>query len=103
MRYIARIVATISHPPGRPGRLAELSRKLRGNVFFVGLSEFVLRVVAVDGSRATWPMLARRYAVGTVSLAAAGIGFWWAWADPDRLAWHDRLSGTRMVRDPRAR
>ncbi len=69
----------------------------------LGMRPWRLRVVAVDGSRATWPMLARRYAVGTVSLAAAGIGFWWAWADPDRLAWHDRLSGTRMVRDPRAR
>ena len=42
--------------------------------------------------------LALRYLVGSVSLLAGGLGFWWAWVDRDRLAWHDRASGTRMVR-----
>ncbi|MDQ3160894.1 MAG: RDD family protein, partial [Pseudomonadota bacterium] len=28
-----------------------------------------------------------------------GIGFWWAFIDHDRLTWHDRLSGTRMLRN----
>jgi uncharacterized RDD family membrane protein YckC len=28
--------------------------------------------------------------------AAGGLGFWWAWIDRDRLAWHDRASGTRL-------
>jgi len=65
----------------------------------LGMRPWRLRVVAADGGPATWPALARRYAVGTVSLAAAGIGFWWAWVDRDRLTWHDRASGTRMVRD----
>jgi len=65
----------------------------------LGMRPWRLRVVAADGGPATWPALARRYAVGTVSVAAAGIGFWWAWVDRDRLTWHDRASGTRMVRD----
>ena len=30
-----------------------------------------------------------------------GAGFWWAWFDRDRLTWHDRMSGTRMVREPK--
>jgi len=52
---------------------------------------------APDGS-ALW----RRYAMGTLSLAAGGLGFWWAWIDRDRLTWHDRFSGTRLVRVPKA-
>lgn len=51
----------------------------------------------VPGSAALW----RRYAMGTLSLLAGGLGFWWAWVDRDRLTWHDRYSGTRLVREPR--
>jgi hypothetical protein len=27
-----------------------------------------------------------------LSAAPLGLGFAWAWFDPDRLTWHDRLS-----------
>jgi uncharacterized RDD family membrane protein YckC len=60
-------------------------------------------VVAPGGTKPTWKALLTRYAVGTVSLLAAGLGFWWAWLDRDRLTWHDRASGTRLVREPRKR
>jgi uncharacterized RDD family membrane protein YckC len=36
-----------------------------------------------------------------VASCSAGLGFWWAWIDRDRLAWHDRASGTRLVRRPK--
>ena len=58
-----------------------------------------LRVVAADGGRPTRKALLLRYAVGNVSLLLAGLGFWWAWVDRDRLTWHDRLSQTRIVRE----
>ena len=64
----------------------------------LGMRPWRLMLVAVDGQRPGWRALATRYAVGTVSLLAAGAGFWWAWIDRDRLAWHDRASGTRIVR-----
>jgi uncharacterized RDD family membrane protein YckC len=60
-----------------------------------------LRVIAADGSPATMHALLRRYAIGTLSLLLAGTGFWWAWLDRERLTWHDRASGTRMVREPK--
>lgn len=69
----------------------------------LGMRPWRLRVVAVDGGPPSWSALARRYAVGTLSLALAGMGFWWAWLDRDRLAWHDRASGTRLLRDANAR
>lgn len=67
----------------------------------LGMRPWRLRVVAVDGAQASVAALSRRYAIGTLSLLLAGAGFWWAWFDRERLTWHDRTSGTRMVRDPR--
>ena len=64
----------------------------------LGMRPWRLMLVAVDGQRPLWRALATRYAVGTVSLLAAGAGFWWAWIDRDALTWHDRASNTRMVR-----
>ncbi len=65
----------------------------------LGMRPWRLRVVAVDGGRPTRNALLLRYVVGNASLLLAGLGFWWAWLDRDRLTWHDRLSRTRMVRE----
>lgn len=68
----------------------------------LGMRPWRLRLVAEDGgSPAAWPKLWLRFAVGTLSLALVGLGLWWAWFDRDRLAWHDRASGTRLRREPR--
>jgi len=67
----------------------------------LGMRPWRLRVVGTDGGRPSWRALGLRYTVGTLSLLAAGLGFWWAWLDRDRLAWHDRASGTRLVRMPK--
>ena len=64
----------------------------------LGMRPWRIRVVAMDDAEPTRAALWTRYAVGTVSLLAAGLGFWWAWLDRDRLAWHDRMSRTRVVR-----
>lgn len=67
----------------------------------LGMRPWRLRVVAADGPRPTWRALWIRYAVGTLSLLLGGLGFWWAWIDRQRLTWHDRASGTRMIREPK--
>lgn len=64
----------------------------------LGMRPWKLKVIAADGGTATWRALWLRYAAGTVSLLLAGAGFWSAWIDPDGLAWHDRISGTRLGR-----
>jgi uncharacterized RDD family membrane protein YckC len=64
----------------------------------LGMRPWRLRVTDPSGALASWRALCIRYAVGTLSLLLAGIGFWWAWFDRDRLAWHDRASNTRMER-----
>ena len=67
----------------------------------LGMRPWRLKVVSTDAlppsSRALWI----RYAMGTLSLLLGGLGFWWAWFDRDKLTWHDRASGTRMVRLPK--
>mgnify|MGYP001014273160 CR=1 FL=1 len=67
----------------------------------LGMRPWRLKVVAADGAAPTRRALWKRFAMATLSTLPAGLGFWWAWLDRDRLAWHDRFSGTRMVRLPK--
>ncbi len=81
------------------GAYAVLSWRRGGQT--LGMRPWRLRVTDPQGAPAPVAALARRYAWGSVSLLLAGAGFWWAWIDRERLTWHDRLSGTRMVREPK--
>ena len=67
----------------------------------LGMRPWRLKLVAADGGAPGWRALWLRYAVGLLALLPAGLGFWWAWFDRDRLAWHDRASGTRLQRLPK--
>lgn len=67
----------------------------------LGMRPWRLRVVASGDAALSWRGAWLRYAVATLSLAAGGLGFWWAWFNRDRLTWHDRAAGTRMVHEPK--
>lgn len=67
----------------------------------LGMRPWRLRVVGPEGAAPTRKALWTRYAVGTLSLLLGGLGFWWAWIDREKRTWHDRASGTRMVRVPK--
>jgi uncharacterized RDD family membrane protein YckC len=64
----------------------------------LGMRPWRIRVVAADGGKPSRKTLILRYLVGHVSLLLAGLGFWWAWLDREKRTWHDRASGTRVVR-----
>jgi uncharacterized RDD family membrane protein YckC len=66
----------------------------------LGMAAWRLRIERADGARPRWADVAKRLAAATLSLLAAGLGWWWILVDPARLAWHDRLSGTRVVLTP---
>ena len=68
----------------------------------LGMRPWRLALTTADGAPASLRALWLRYAVGSLSLALGGLGFWWAWVDRDRLTWHDRASGTRLVRRARS-
>jgi uncharacterized RDD family membrane protein YckC len=68
----------------------------------LGMRAWKLRVVAADGRPPGWDRALLRFASALLSWAVLGLGFLWVLVDRERLAWHDRLSGTRLVvREPR--
>lgn len=81
------------------GAYAVLSWRRGGQT--LGMRPWRLHLVGEDGAVPPMRALWIRYAVGTVSLLAAGLGFWWAWIDRDRRTWHDRASRTRLQRRPK--
>ena len=67
----------------------------------LGMLAWRLRVERSDGTLLTWRDALLRLGGACVSLAALGLGYFWIWIDRDRLAWHDRWSGTRVVVTPK--
>jgi uncharacterized RDD family membrane protein YckC len=64
----------------------------------LGMRAWRIRVVRADGGALTWPLAAARFALGLVAAAPAGLGLWWSFLDSDKRGWHDRWTGTRVVR-----
>ena len=86
---------------GVAGLYATVSWRRGGQT--LGMRPWRVRLVNAEApdTPPSWRALWLRYLVGTLSLLAAGLGFFWAWFDRDRLTWHDRASGTRLVRVPK--
>jgi len=63
----------------------------------LGMASWRLRVEREDGGLLTWSDTLRRLGGALLSLLPFGLGFLWVLVDPQRRAWHDRLSGTRVV------
>ena len=81
------------------GLYAVLSWRRGGQT--LGMRPWRLQVVDLSGQVPATTALWRRFAMATLSFLPAGLGFWWAWLDRDRLTWHDRVSGTRLQRLPK--
>lgn len=67
----------------------------------LGMKAWDLRVCTVEGRALTWRRAALRMLAACLSLGSFGVGYLWALVDPEHQSWHDRLSGTRVVRLPR--
>ena len=63
----------------------------------LGMASWRLRVEREDGALLGWGDTLRRLGWALVSLLPLGLGFLWILFDPERRAWHDRLSRTRVV------
>jgi len=63
----------------------------------LGMASWRLRVEREDGSLLGWGDTLRRLGWSLLSLLPLGLGYLWIVFDPLRRAWHDRLSGTRVV------
>lgn len=56
-----------------------------------------IRLVRDDGGPVSAARAVHRYLLAVLGLAAAGLGFAWAFVDRDRQFLHDRLAGTALV------
>ncbi len=63
----------------------------------LGMATWRLRVEREDGRLLTWSDTLRRLGAALLSLLPLGLGFAWVLFDPERRAWHDRLTRTRVV------
>ncbi len=69
----------------------------------LGLRSWRLRVESADGGPVDPRQALLRFAAAFLALAPVGLGLFWLLVDPERRAWHDRLSGTRVVLLPKER
>ena len=58
-----------------------------------------LKLVTREGGPLTFAHAARRMLFACAGMLALGAGFLWVFIDPDRQFLHDRLAGTRIIRD----
>ena len=64
----------------------------------LGMRTWRIKLVRQDGGPITWTIALKRFVSALFSLLCLGLGFLWVLYDRDKLAWHDRLSGTRLIR-----
>ena len=63
----------------------------------LGMQAWRIKTVNQAGERLTYGEGCARLGFACLSLACLGLGFLWMLLDRDRLAWHDRASGTYVV------
>jgi uncharacterized RDD family membrane protein YckC len=73
--------------------------KLKGST--IGGIVCGLKVVRLDGRPVDWTTAIVRALSCFLSLAIAGLGFFWIAFDDGKQAWHDKIAGTAVVRAPK--
>ena len=58
-----------------------------------------IKVVTHSGAKLSWTVAIKRYLYAVAGSFALGITYFWAIFDRDRQFLHDRVAGTRIVRD----
>ena len=69
--------------------------RLRGQT--LGMQVWKIKLISPNLQTLSWQECFARLFFALVSVSMLGLGFIWMLFDPDRLTWHDRASGTRVV------
>ena len=69
--------------------------RLRGQT--LGMQVWKIKLVSPSLQTLSWQECFARLFFALVSVSMLGLGFIWMLFDPNRLTWHDRASGTRVV------
>ena len=68
----------------------------------LGMQSWRLRVEDENGNAPGIAAASIRFFAAILSWLPLGLGFLWQLWDKDRLTWHDRISGTRLIRYPKS-
>ena len=69
----------------------------------IGMQSWGLQLESRDGQPLKMQQLVIRFFASILSWLPFGLGYLWSLWDKEKLAWHDRLSGTKIVHYPRAK
>ena len=64
----------------------------------LGMRTWHIRVVTADGGAAGWHQALLRFLGALLAWVPLGAGYLWVLVDRERLAWHDRISGTKLIK-----
>lgn len=64
----------------------------------LGMRAWKIRLVGLDGNAPGWRQCLVRCLVAIPSASLFGSGYLWILLDREQRSWHDRASGTRMIR-----
>lgn len=64
----------------------------------IGMRAWRLKLLRDDGERLGAARALLRFCLALLSMALAGVGFWWALIDSKKRTLHDRVCKTRMIR-----
>lgn len=67
----------------------------------LGMQSWGLQLQTTNGNIPSPGAATLRFFAAFLSWAPLGLGFAWQLWDKDKLTWHDRLSGTRLVHYPK--
>lgn len=73
----------------------------RKNGQTLGMQAWKIKLLRNDGEKPSYRDCLIRLLVGLLSIAAAGLGFWWIWLDKQNRSWHDIASHTRVIEVPK--
>ncbi len=62
----------------------------------LGLKSWKMVLRTESGKTIGWPQACIRFFSALLSWACLGLGFLWILIDPEKQAWHDKLSGTKL-------
>ena len=67
----------------------------------LGMQSWGLQLQTADDDKPSLAAASVRFFAAILSWIPGGLGFLWQLWDKDKLTWHDRISGTRLVYYPK--
>ena len=67
----------------------------------LGMQSWGLQLQTIDGKIPSMRAASIRFFAAIISWVPFGLGFAWQLWDKNKLTWHDRISGTRLVYYPK--